>query len=450
MKVQLTPSEFKILLQAIRSNYEKKLKEANKAIPGQEDAYYGFHDFKNTPDTLAHSIENHPKVKSFLVSRRVNGRDLYDRMRKFEYAPKENPVTELRTIYKKVYFLYLGLEDVDAFRQTYIAQIDENSIRLKGYYYSVLKFQVEELDLILESAGTVIKAREKGFHDDKYKDKWLTGDGELINGCLYLMLKNPEIGFMSMAVHVRDKDWQTAPFLLGMLMTQTSVAKHPVSAVVFLTNTNHPFGEEDILKIKRFLLLKRSHVRIKDRPYETLDQLEVKRIKSNKISRMAGHSFRIWSYTRRWKIIQTHFSIQDDYRAFLTTSIHGDNERRQTCLLHVSNVLNERLIVSAHPEEGVGNLAYAILEIPNQLVQPFRGVYSTVGMRGQHSTANQIAILIDDSEFEPEVIDNLERLDEILSAKPGVRQIFDKLNDIYRTTEADIRRTMPKKKSDVY
>ncbi len=305
------------------------------------------------------------------------------------------------------------------------------------------------MELVLELTGSVIKARERGFHDEKFKEKWLTGDGEFINGCLYLVLKNPEIGFMSIAVHVRDKDLQTAPFLLGMLMTQTSAAKHPVSAIIFLTNEKHPFDDDDVLKIKRFLLLKRSHVRIKDKPYETLDQLEVKRVKANKISLMAGQSFRIWSYTRRWKIIQTHFKIEKDYRAFLTTSIHGDNERRQTCLLHVSNVLNERLIVSAHPDEGVGNLAFAILDIPNHLTQPYRGVYSTVGMRGQHSTANQIAILADDTEFEPEVIDNQERLNELLTQKPALRQLYDKLNDVYRTTDADVRRAMPTKPENV-
>ncbi len=117
MKVQLTPSEFNILLQEIKTRYEQELNDRKKSPAGKEDAYFGFHDFKNAPDTLAHSIENHPAVKNFLNGRRVNGRDLYDRARKFEYSPKENPVTEFRTIYKTVYFLYLGLDDVEAFRQ---------------------------------------------------------------------------------------------------------------------------------------------------------------------------------------------------------------------------------------------------------------------------------------------------------------------------------------------
>lgn len=456
MKVSLTQPEFKTLLQEVRKQYESRLAENQKAIPLKDDAYYGYHDFRNSGESLGHDIEHYPAVSDYLTNRKnevrkhtskktrkssnsqVNGKDLYDRFRKLEYGNAAWPMV-FQGIYEKIYFLYIGCDDVSDFRKRYEQQFDAHSIKFTAYYYSFLQFSVQEFEVELEFPDdNTVKARARGFHDGKNKEKWFSGSGEKVQDCWHITLKNNELGFMDLAIHVREKDMRDpGDFFLGMLFTQNSASRHPVAAAALLVNRVLALDEDEILKIKRFLFLKRDHVRVKDKEYDSLDKLEVAKILSNKIALMAGHTYRIWSYTARdGHIIQSKFCIEKDYRAFLYVPHYNENERKQTCLLAINKEINERLIVSAHPKVGVGNIAFAILEIPYRIEEVFRGSYSTIGRRGGHSTANQIVLLADDTiDFEPEEIKTNERLEQMMRENPNLKTLCDKLTEVYHLNQ---------------
>jgi|GEM_PF-5805304 len=442
MKVELEQSEFAFLLREVRRRYEASLKESNQKIPDKETAYYGWKEFRGNKNTLGYCVENHPDVATFLCEyfgekpvpkNIVNGKNLYDRFSNAAYGDVKWPMV-FQGIYEKVYFLYIGCEDVTAFRKLHKEQVDEYALKFTAYYYSFLKFEVKAFDVEFEFENeSKVKARLRGFHDNE-PEIWMKGTGEKDPSSIFITLQEPKLGFASLAIHSREKDLAKPDnFLLGMLLAQNSITRYPVTTPVLLIHRDHEHPNESELKIRRYLMLKRDHIRIKD--YEEyqqgLDALKVRKVSANKIAHMAGWTFRIWSYTRRGHIIQTKFRIEEDYRAYLYVTIYGGIEHEQTCLLSINTEINERLIVSAHPKLGTGYLSFAILEIPNQNDEIFRGAYSTVGVRGKHSTANQIVLVKDESNFEAKSIETQKELDEIIARNSHLEELRKKLVSVY-------------------
>ncbi len=417
MPVTIYRHELQQLIQEVRSKFERECLEKGITPPQESQQYFGYGPFIATeePGILRWHLAEHPSVKALLSAQhaedrskkyaRINGKDLYDRGRQLEKNPDLNETT-LNNLYESVYFLYLDCADIDAFRKKFLPQqrYAPLTVSFECHYYSFKAHALKRfhLDLIFAPGGK-INAVQHGFMDQKPQIVF-KGSGRLYRNCLRLALEH-EGEFMDMYLHMGDKDPQTAGMFLGLLITQSS-SNFPISVETLLINKNLHLEAEDTLQIKRFLFLKRHHYRTFDHDYTSPQQLKIKKNLVNMIAQLAGHTYRVWSYTRSGDVVQSKFIIQQDYSATLLMSdkLYEENEQEQMCALAINDLIHQRLIVTMHPKAGIGVIGTCILEIPTRRSAVFTGVTCGIGLRGKKPALAYIALLRDDaSDFTPDI-----------------------------------------------
>ena len=419
--INITQNELLLLEKEVKAKFEQECIAENIPIPNNSDQYYGYgENYKEGEHTcLRHYISRYPKVAEYLNMqnraltssetgfKKVNGKDLYDRVRKIK---KEAPNSEwpLSDIYEYIYFYYLDCENITEFRKRYVANYtdEEKLVSFKAYYYSFRWHKISSFDLTLIFKRNGIEAIQKGFFDTN-PDLILKGAGRLSRFTLQINLANDDGEIMDIYIHINNKKPDSADILMGLLVTQSSY-QFPVSVEILLVKNSLALLDPDKYQIERYLFLKRHHLRTFDDEYQVLSDLKVKKTLIDTISFLADKTYRVWSYTPNGDIVQVKFVIEANYKTTLysTSKLYTtSNEREQTCLLTISRAINERLIVNMHPKDGTGLIGTSILNIPSvQRANLFTGVTCGVGLRGEHPTLAYVALLNDDSDFAPDIL----------------------------------------------
>lgn len=398
--------------------FEKFNQECEGRVPSNSQKFYGYGPF-NTGEhmCLRCYISRSPEVEAYLNFqndgvdgtqtgfKKINGKDLYDRARKFKNNPNQREMA-LDDIYEFVYFKYIGYDSIHEFRKKHFPE-DQSpaTITFRQFFYSYRNHTIKEAEVNLTFTPSGIKASQKGFLDQR-RDVVLEGEGRMTRYCLRLSMESKEDDLMDLYLHVQYKDPKVAPMMLGIFAAQ-SAHHFPVSVETVLVRKDLDWTPEDLLQIERFLFLKRHHYRSVDPGYGSAQELRVKRPLVNTIAFLAGKIYRVWSYTKEGDIVQVRFVVDKNYKATLhsTDKLYDENDQEQTCLLSISDAINQRLIVTMHPTEGSGMLGTSILEIPNRLRSwLFTGVTCSVGLRNAHPSISYIALLVDDTDFKPDII----------------------------------------------
>ena len=392
--------------------------ECKGRIPADSQRKYGYGPYNDGDNNSLRSfISKSPQVAEYLDSqskdhrkehtgfKKINGKDLYDRARKFRNFPTLREMI-LDDIYEFVYFLYLGCDSIYDFRERYFPDHDKTeTVEFRQYYYSYRNHRVKEAELSLTFSAAGIKAVQSGFLDQR-PDVILEGIGRRTRYCLRLSMESREDDLMDLYLHVQYKNPKLAPMLLGIFVAQ-SAHHFPVSVETILVRKDLALSDEDMLQIERYLHLKRHHYRTNDPGYQSFQELRVKKPTVSTIDFLAGKTYRVWSYSKELDIIQVKFRIESNYKAELhsTDKLYDRNEQVQTCLLSINDAINQRLVVTMHPREGSGIIGTSILEIPNrQKAYLFTGVTCSVGLRNEHPSISFIALTVDDSDFKPDII----------------------------------------------
>lgn len=448
MATTISRDEFFKLEAEITAKFKRECEKKNLAPPTNSQRLYGYGEYnKGSLPSIRHFASEWPAVKTYLKGqnkgvkenetgyKRINGKDLYDRGRKFRKDPHLKEMA-LDDIYAFVYFLYLDCDSIEQFRKQFIPKEDSPStVTFRQFYYSYRNHSVKEASLTVTFSPSGIEAAQKGFLDQR-KDVVLHGKGRLTRYCLRLSMESPEDDMMDLYIHTQYKNPKTDPMLLGIFVAQ-SAHHFPASVETILVRNDLTISDEDILQIERFLFLKRHHFRSNDPGYRTTQELRVKKPLVNTIAFLAGKRYRVWSYTKEGDIVQVRFELDKNYKATLysTSKLFDENDQVQTCLISVSDAINQRLVVTFHPAEGSGMLGTSILEIPNRLqANLFTGVTCSVGLRNAHPSISYIALLADDRDFEADMVPR-DQIEQFINGDERLLAMHKELEKIRSSTK---------------
>lgn len=259
------------------------------------------------------------------------------------------------------------------------------------YFYSFYKHKILSFSLWIANRGEDYEVREKGFHVEPYHEILYSGTGKKKNNFLFINLTgirdNYEDEFKLMAF----TGTLVEPNLMLALFLGISSYGYPSSGEVVLLKKG-TFGESEIKIVEQYLMLKRSRIRIRNENFAHPSNLRVKHQPVSLIEGMVG-VYWVWNFDGKGNIVQSRFEINLDYGSRFQTILYGNNENNQVCLVNVSHVINRRICLSTHPQEGTGIIAYVILNISNNTDEINSGVFCSVGQNGKNPVSGKIALL---------------------------------------------------------
>ncbi len=276
-------------------------------------------------------------------------------------------------------------------------EFNEEYFYYKAFFYTYRKHETREIDFALEITSKGILANVSGLHfieetGEKTGEKYY-GYAEEVGSRLFFNLDikyqkdyigSKEQTKLQIILHLGEMSLKRQIMIVGTAQWISSYG-YPVSAEILLYRTQSsedivPF--DDLDKIKRYMMFKRSMRRIPDRIVSKTGDLRIKNNRLDQLSDIQG-VYRVWTYYREG-IIQSRLTIFENYNAKFETKTYGrESGDSQVCLLNISTIQGrQRICMSHHPPLGTEILAYSIIDIPLEDQGLTKGVFCSMGRQG--------------------------------------------------------------------
>jgi len=422
---------------ALLAKFKEECLRTGETYPSNSNQLYGYGNYNERLPSLVDALNEHPAVKSHLENlnagkksneqgfKSINGKYLYNKMQEVE--DEKTKEIKLNDFYETIYLKYLGYKDLEAFQDANARAIAWT--HYECFYYSFKNHAVQSFGMKLSFEADEIRARIKGFHDET--EEQLEGTAEHKNGRLHIRAFNASGYEIFLVATLGNERPQQLQYMYCAFLTVSS-AGFPVSHRGMLLKTNdQPLNEESMLRVKRYMMLKRQSIRA---PFRTLYALEDLKVNSNnsvdRIAHLVG-TYRVWRYDDEGNIVQSKLTIADDYTTTLYSDLFTKEFNEQICLLDISTEYNHRLCISTHPSNTSTQIIYyAMVEIPHKRrVKYLNGVFCSVGAGREKSIGRDMVLYNDKSEFKPTLIEK-EEIKGFVDGKPDLQILRSRLNDI--------------------
>lgn len=271
----------------------------------------------------------------------------------------------------------------------------KNYTEYKGFFYSFYKHKILSFSLWIDFSENdpekEMYVEEQGFHTDPYDKIAFKGNARRKNNYLFMDLTAKREDYIDELKFIAYVGNIPSPNLMLALFLGTSSYGYPTSGdTVLMKKELLTTADESI--IRKYLMLKRSRIRVKNENYTDAAALRVKKQPVSLVEDMVG-SYWVWNFNSKGDIIQSKFVIEDDYTSRFYAIDYGPNERTQVCLLSISNVISRRLCMSVHPNEGTGIISYVILSVDIDKKGITTGSFCAVGRSIEGPVNGKIVLL---------------------------------------------------------
>ncbi len=330
----------------------------------------------------------------------------------------------IKEFYETIYLYYLNFNNWQEFRDSF--ELETNWKQFQCFYYSFKRHEVGTFIVQLGFGEQVRQARVRGFHDET--DNYLEGTAKHEYGRLDVKVSNNKNYEITLIATTGTERLENLKYMHCAFLTVSSIG-FPISHRGFLIKVDSDEIEEnDLLKVKRYMMLKRKVLRVPSKVIFKLDDLQINGNNAvDEISHMIG-TYRIWRYNEKGDIVQSKLTIKDDYTTTLYSSLYRGGLNTQTCVISISTQFNHELCLSAHPA-GIGTqvISYAIIEIPYTDNYKFiHGVFCTVGVGQEKSIGRNMILYMDETNFEPKII-NKDEIEDMIQEHADLHLLQSKL-----------------------
>ena len=295
------------------------------------------------------------------------------------------------------WMLYLGYPTYDSFKGS--KQKSKSGITYTSFFYNYEKDDIMNCTFNVNYDNNPYKVSMEIVLFDKLIE--YSGEGRKQNNYLYINLKgNRKTTWQDQFNFVAQVNDTEKPDLIGGMFLCVSSNYRPSSGEMILI-TNKYNNADDIRKIKRYLFLKRNRHIAKN--FFEPKKLKVKKHNIDEIAQMVGH-YQVLNFDRNGNLMISKFIIDEFYNARFITYVYSPNENNQICLLNISSVINKRLCISSHPQDGMGIIAYVIINIPKTGEKINKGVFCSVGQTGNMPASGPIVLQMTEKDIEPKKV----------------------------------------------
>jgi len=424
-RVRVTKRLFQNLLDAANRKFEAECIRRQKPIPDSKEDYFGFgKKSKSDQPSLFKSLLNNDAVQNYLkkndiASSKLNPKYLYNiSLEISKLADSEDAHTVdikyldiLVSYFNEDFAQYDLEEEVEeearlSFKnfKDYVknnaaisqeekntqltllevnpGEVSDRATAYTAYYYSYREYSIKnftvKIDYINQHDGK-FPALAVGIHSqyESETDKRIyKGEAYETTTCLSLSLFNEDnrhpltiVGYTS---HVRAKNLAT----IFSSYQAISLRGYPISAEAILVKNEAP--SEQLAHVMAYLRIQRRHFYIPPRIHNNLTRLKARNLRTEELVELVGR-YRIWNFSQRGYIVQSVFTIEADFGAYLETLPRETIRNKHICVMSVSTIAGKKLCVSSHPSQGISIINYAIIDCfvePNGLSD---GVFCSIG-----------------------------------------------------------------------
>jgi hypothetical protein len=439
--VSLSKGEFLVLHKAIFERFGKENGLSSQELFSSENKprtkFYptGATDEK-VKVTAGQHMERDPQVSAAMEAENwpsLNGKKLYEYFGKAETSD----AVLVNRQYLKVYLLYIGCKDLEAFRTKYIQKRTE----YLAYHYSTKKKEVLVFDC---SMGK--RADDAKRFDATIKGYWLrdpertcVGEGHLMEDGLFFALTDGFHGYFYMVIHTPAKAITlNNSFLTGRILTSSS-GGNPIHSEVLLVKKDHKWRDDEVLLVKRYMRLRRAtHHTEKQESNGDLNGLVIREIKPSDFRIQTG-CYRAWFYNRRGDLLQQKFVITKEYEAYLKQKSPFSDEIVTTeCRISLNDQPSKRLLVSLFRDKIANPVGYTILQNLRPGADFLVGAHINVG--DEHHPPAHHAVVVryepDESYFKPEVLrPGSEEFTRLVTSHPVFQRMKEALDALEKTNQ---------------
>jgi hypothetical protein len=441
--LELEKPVFKILHQRITEKFERTCREQGLDIPTLNYQYYGYGKFDEETPSIASFMKKYSPVEAFLEKINegrpaynkydINGKYLYDRLR--DCSRKKKREIQLTSFYREVYSLYLDCQNFEEFRRRFLPKSDTRLY--SGYYFAELDHEVRQFKMKIEFEGGGGYRLSIWRLYDYEGEKVYTGDGMLLNQCLYAQLKAG--GMQDRIIQVVASvgpDFSSDREVVCLSLQTVGPDLYPISTQALLLNDHTGNGrlDEPHLELRRYTNLTRKNFRNSFSAIRNFRELRLpNQLHVNFLDPLVG-TFRVWRLDEKGDIVQTRMEIKEDYSTFWYSKYYRNLvPEKQLGYLNVSTIFDSQLSLSFHPEGSTTPLSYAILKIPEAGNRLLRGGFCTLGPHDSEFELNKIFLLkerVARDDWSPCSLSVKEAKDQARQDL-DVSLLWDQLNDFY-------------------
>lgn len=319
------------------------------------------------------------------------------------------------------------------------------SFYYKAFFYTYRKHETREVDFEINITNGKIQVKVIGLHfdDDTEEDtgEEYLGFAEKAGNRLFINLdicypesvhgpKEPKK--LHIILQFGNKKLGNHYIIIGVAQWVSSYG-YPVSAEILLFKLNKQGGfisDENLTKIRRYMMFKRSMRRVPNRLVDIPDDLMIKTNRLDQLSDIVG-VYRVWTYYKEG-IVQSRFTIKPNFDTTFETKTYGkESGDTQVCLLNISTIQGrQRICMSHHPKIGTEILAYSIIDIPFEDIQLTKGVFCSMGRQSsEHQHCGWMVLKREpwNSGFDIGVYP-IEKLNSLIQAQPDLKELLKLFN----------------------
>jgi len=433
-RVRVTKAIFRTLLDTAKRKFEAEAIQKSVLIPSSKEDYFGFGK-KDTKDSVSlftfltgNKAVQHYFRKKEIKRNKLNPKYFYNISLEASKLEDTEDVISADVKYLDILAVYLS-EDIEQYKlavagdkearlsfknfEDYVdknpaisseerevqltllrsdpGKVSNNATSYKAYYYSYREFSIKEFDISIDYVnqdGGKFPVRAIGIHSqgDSQTDKRVyEGEAFQTTTCLSMNLFNTDhnhpltiIGYTS---HQRAKNMR----IIISTYQGISLWGYPISAETILVKNGA--NMQELSHIQAYLRIQRRNFYIPPRIHTDLKQLKARNIRTEELARLVGR-YCIWNISGKGQIVQSVFTIDEDYGAYLHTLPAEGVRSRHVCVMSVSTTAGKKLCVSSHPSIGISVINYAIINCFAERDGLSNGVYCSIG---PHEQANSIS-----------------------------------------------------------
>ncbi len=374
---------------------------------------YQVNDDRSSLPNLTSDITNHPGVVTYLRSfdKKINkSKRSVSSNRIYEFASKvnrrsygEGETIVLPGIYSKVFFIYLGIESYDKFKQD-----THKEGEFTAYYYSLKRRTVEDFEVKLAVVNHKVFVYLHGFHDF---DKVTQLEGEMFqfSQCWLGRLKSNDF-IIYLELHISDLGRSSSKLFevnqLFGLVSGIGSEQNLLSAECVLLRKG---TDSNITDIKRFINLRRNHYGIKITQDNLLQEknLMFDFLDVDKLEHLSGKTFRLLTIRPDSSIIQSKLIISNDYSSQLCVPERKD---ALSCKFLTDNFTNGTLLMCTYTWK---NTIYSMVAIDLRRIGKknpmYKGAFTVAAAdNGGYPFGNRMVMLEDVTKFDQLIVSQSE------------------------------------------
>jgi len=424
-RVRVTKVMFRTLLDAAKRKFEAESIQKSVSIPSNKEDYFGFGK-KNAKGSasLFTFVTGSKAVRHYLENKKINQNKLnpkyfYNISLEASKLDDAEDVISADIKYLDILAVYLS-ENIEQYKlavegnnearlsfknfEDYVdknpaindeerevqltllrsapGKVSDSATPYKAYYYSYREFSIKEFDILIDYVNKdsgKFPVQAKGIHsqgDSQTDERMYEGQAFQTTTCLSMRLLNADhnhpltiIGYTS---HQRAKNMR----IILSTYQAISLWGYPISAETILVKNSATMQE--LSHIQAYLRIQRRNFYIPPRIHTDLKQLKARNIRTEELARLVGR-YCIWNIAGSEQVVQSVFTIEEDYGAYLQTLPADGVRNRHVCVLSVSTTAGKKLCVSSHPSQGISVINYAIIDCFAERDGLSDGVYCSVG-----------------------------------------------------------------------